>query len=1007
MKRIIPFFAVCLALSVFQADDCYSATQQKNTNKRETSNIVSVPHSGSRVSSSTKQPSTKVEDVDKSRTTTKPNRTIKSEIAQQKETSVKSRNTATQKVKQRAATTKKVVSKVARTTTNNTPSVHVVESRKSVDTGRSATKTISRATRTQAMLDSEKIAKLKNNTYSKCKTLFYECMDEFCANKDSNLRRCACSSRIHEFDKIKKQLSDAEDKMLDFNQRLLSVSLSKEDAAAINVASEGEIGFNQKDKSESEKLLQKITNTLNSDGNSKLNNDLSAISLSLDVDSAFDSIDSASGIATTTKNGVELYNAVLPTCIEMAKEVCSESNLDIVQGNYKMAIQQDCETVSKSYSTQYTNAINKINESSALLDMARLNTYQSKNSDDVLTCRKKILEQLYNPAVCGNDLYKCLDTTGQYINPATGEAFLSTNLYDITTLLTAPVGDETWATKTQNEKFVAFLNSKKEYLTTATSQCQNMVPVIWKDFLNDALGKIKLAQNAKLEEIRQSCTTLVAECRSNATKNLSDFDARALSTFKVLADTTIASLCQSVQNSCLSLMKASGGGEDFWNTGIDNIAKDTSFDAIIETCTTLGKDCIIQQCNGTSGNFALCQKYTSQPRRAILSRSACWNEVLDCVKQSVYINKVNEKNTLIVRQTLSDDGKSGRYDYYEQLYGEDVANNLSEENNGVPEFCEPSDKACLIAEQIWGNCEHNPLNTAIKTFTDDNNDEEENSIKATNKILIPAIGAESLLSWLAKNTDTTESIDSCSAYKCPVNYHYNSVKKSCSMLFNGGKVCGYNKTSSDNSPSQPKTIDEVISTIEGTSNYCSGGKSSIDSFGNCCASGAVNSGLCVPDSTYNVLPLLKFKCNISNNTSSTEGDTETSTENADLSRLKTYYCASETPNENEVYREETMNLYCITTNRAIDVDGSSATCTNGFFLLVDTKGNYFAYNSNFNNNIVMQYYKTASDSCTTCSFEYQAASNRWIITGSGCASNGGGWENHAKGDFTIVYRLNN
>ena len=207
-------------------------------------------------------------------------------------------------------------------------------------------------------------------------------MDEFCANKDTNLRRCSCSSRIHEFDGIKKQLANVEDKMLDFNQRLLTVSLKKEDAAAINKASEGELGFDTKDKSESEKLLSKITDSLNNSSDSKFNNEMSSISLDLDMDSAWDNVDSTSGIATTSKNGVELYNAATPVCIEMAKEVCSEDELNIVQGNYKLAIQQDCNTVSKAYATQYNQAIGKIHESGALLDMARLNTYQQQNSDD-------------------------------------------------------------------------------------------------------------------------------------------------------------------------------------------------------------------------------------------------------------------------------------------------------------------------------------------------------------------------------------------------------------------------------------------------------------------------------------------------------------------------------------------------------------------------------------------------------------------------------------------------
>ena len=73
--------------------------------------------------------------------------------------------------------------------------------------------------------------------------MYYECMDEFCATKDTHLRRCACSSRVNEFNSIKKQMSKVEDKMLDFNQKLLMVNMDAEDVNAITNATEGEDAF--------------------------------------------------------------------------------------------------------------------------------------------------------------------------------------------------------------------------------------------------------------------------------------------------------------------------------------------------------------------------------------------------------------------------------------------------------------------------------------------------------------------------------------------------------------------------------------------------------------------------------------------------------------------------------------------------------------------------------------------------------------------------------------------
>ncbi len=100
--------------------------------------------------------------------------------------------------------------------------------------------------------------------YTKCREIFYECMDEFCANKDANLRRCACSSRSNEFNDIKKQMTNVENKMLDFNQRLLLVNMDAEDVNAINTATEGEDAFySTRDTTKSKRALDDIAKKLN------------------------------------------------------------------------------------------------------------------------------------------------------------------------------------------------------------------------------------------------------------------------------------------------------------------------------------------------------------------------------------------------------------------------------------------------------------------------------------------------------------------------------------------------------------------------------------------------------------------------------------------------------------------------------------------------------------------------------------------------------------------------
>jgi len=891
MKRIILFFAVCLGLSVSQTTFADNSENVRTATKRTPTTTVSQKRGENQSVKSARGATTSTQQ----RIVSRPS------------------SSQTQGVKPRT-TTKSTA------TRSSTPARSTVQNKTSA---RSATqqnrKSVSRAA---TELNETKIESIKSADYSKCRTIYYECMDEFCANKDTNLRRCACSSRIHEFDNIKKQLNDAEDKMLDFNQRLLTVSLDKEDAAAINVATEGETAFYTKDRSESEKLLQKITKTLNNSADSKITNDLSAISLSLDVDTAWDDIDSLSGVATSSKSGLDLYNAARPICIEMAKEVCSDEELSIAQDGYKLTIQQDCNTVAKSYNTLYNNAMEKIHESSALLDISRLNSYQQRNSDDTLTCKKKILEQLSDTSVCGADLYKCLDVTGEYIDPSTGQAFLSENLYNITSLIQEPVGEEKWSRIAQNEPFVNFLKSKKKFLTPAIEQCRDISDTIWSEFLDDALSQIKLAQNAKLEEIKQSCTKLVSECKTNALKDLSEFDSRALSVFSVAADKTANTMCSDVQNSCVAIMGISDLDND-WGTGISGIATNISYDKVIETCTQIGRECIIQKCNGASGNFALCTNTMSDNRISILRRDSCWEDVLNCVASADNLETMQPTYTEPVPYPDAD-----THPYYDTA-------------------CDSNDKVCLITKQIWGNCEADNRDIAI--ITSDNIPDGILHI-SSNKISIPDTGS-TLLSWFATNTGTTNSITSCNTYDCPINY-YKDANGTCQLLAINTTTDGITATS------RSQIINVIINAI---TNFCETGVR--DTFGNCCASGYKSNGICVPepinDTPYNALRLLTSVCNDEDS----------------------YICPGhDSSNPRQIYH------YCITTNDYVEYDSNNGYICNGFWVFVDQYGNYFdEAHLNASNQLIigsdapdMTFRPNDTDTCT---YVYQ---NAWSFSGQNC-----------------------
>ena len=597
--------------------------------------------------------------------------------------------------------------------------------------------------------------------YTRCREIYYECMDEFCANKDANLRRCACSARANEFENVKKNMSKFEDKMLDFNQRLLLVNLDAEDVNAINTATEGEDAFYATtDKTKSKKALDEIAKKLNTTfGDDSTGTSLAPISLSLNIDSAFDTVDSFMGSDTTAKSGAALYNAAIPICRETAMEVCTEDELSLAISGYLMLMEQDCNTVQKAYQAQVDTARTKVFESGALLDMSRLDAYQTRNSDDILTCKRKMMEMLTNTTVCGANMEKCLDMTGKYIDPTTGTAFLTTNLADLGSLITRPDATQSWTSANGASKFITYLNNKKHFLAPAMENCQDIADKVWNAFIEDALAQIKLAQDAKLEQIRQACTTLTSECLTSAHDSISEFDARALSVFGVAENRTVNAMCSDVRNSCTALMNATG--DENWQTGVSEIATAQTYDSIMTSCTQVGRNCIIQSCRSISGNFGLCNDIDLSPNRhAILERTACWNEVLNCVAAA------GDDAILAIMASLDKDPLTDNF--YRELYDNaipiyDICNDT--DNSDSPCAGDTPDAAecatCRIAESIWGNCETVPYDT----ITDASGTHNEILYKLTD-------ANATLLSWFAKNTNTLGKSRSCVNTRCTSDTYF-------------------------------------------------------------------------------------------------------------------------------------------------------------------------------------------------------------------------------------------
>ena len=757
MKGLKSFYAICLGTLAF----CGAGVAGVDTPTRGGArrNIESATQT-SRTESST-QP----QNIVSARTTTKQT-TVRNPI----------KNTATSYETRTATQPSRTISQRGTTTTSRATTARTASPRNTRTGTRTARTSTTRGTVRAATIN-ESGALVTN--YKQCREIYYECMDEFCAVKDANLRRCACSVRYNEFDDVKKQMSNVQDKMLDFNQRLLMVNMDADDAKVINTATQGEDAFYATtDNTKSKRALDEIAKKLNAKfGETDSGTSLSPISWSLNIDTAFDTVNSFGGIDTTTKSGTALYAAAIPICREIAAEVCDDDELSLAISGYQMLIEQDCNTVQKSYRAQVDAARAKVFESSALLDMSRLDTYQQKNSDDILTCRRKMLDMLTNSTICGANMEQCLDMTGRYIDPTTGTAFLTQNLSDLDGLITRPGTNQTWTTANSGSAFITYLNNRKKYLEPAMANCVDIADSVWDAFIEDALAQIKLAQTAKLEEIRRACTTLTSECLTNAADTISNFDARALSIFGVAADRTANALCRDVTNSCAALIDSDGIST--WESGVFEIATDKTYDTIISSCTQVGRNCIIQACKSISGNFELCDDMDfSANRHAILERTACWPDVMNCVAAA----GDDTLQDIIKTQNRRKNG-SHNYAFYDDLYGN---LNISPINDLCSGVCGGTLNAecakCRITERIWGNCEASP-STAI-------NDTPEH-----NRILMPKSQIQTLMSWFAINTGTVNSANNVSLDRSCINTRCTGDQTAIDI--NGKTICLGNSALTD------------------------------------------------------------------------------------------------------------------------------------------------------------------------------------------------------------------
>ena len=398
--------------------------------------------------------------------------------------------------------------------------------------------------------------------YESCKSAFFSCMDQFCALKNDDYRRCSCSDRVDSLGAAREVLIEAGEQLTIFTENLDTVGMTAAQASALRTESEGERALTT-DNSASKALLQAIMNAIRG-GDTTVGgrySELNSINLAFDTSIVFGG-DASQLVATY--NGQRLYSAVYPQCRNAVRSECSDTALQRAVTAYLMAIEQDCNTVQTAIEQKQKEMKSAVRENSALLDLARVENRQKHNTDDITTCINNVEDAILSEEVCGANYHKCLDN-GEYIDVATGKPIIGVEkFYELGNLLKFTPGLDAATQRLSktagNRIFVNnFEKRTKKFAKPALDKCVEIADTVWEEYLDKAMLAIYYAQQSKVSEIKQGCFDFISQCYTSTNVSITTAMAQLTGDNVVLLQpdrlTLSTQLCQDYITSCDNMFK--------------------------------------------------------------------------------------------------------------------------------------------------------------------------------------------------------------------------------------------------------------------------------------------------------------------------------------------------------------------------------------------------------------------------------------------------------------------
>ena len=274
-----------------------------------------------------------------------------------------------------------------------------------------------------------------------CQDQYNECMDQFCAVVDANQKRCSCSANLSNYIKTEQAVKSANAELNEVAQRIRYVGLSADEIRAIMEETEAEeVLASTKDNSENRSLLEEIEDMIRDPASSNATyseSDTFGLDMDLDFSSedadvfSLDFLGDNSSSSMANLRGSELYKAAKKRCntvLTQCKEAGATSNQ--ITGNYDLAIDKDCIAYEQGLTKMNETLVSNVRSANRMLQKARLAVLQNKNQYDAKGCIAALDTCMKDDMVCGENYFKCIDPTKQYIDE-NGQVVLGQNISNI------------------------------------------------------------------------------------------------------------------------------------------------------------------------------------------------------------------------------------------------------------------------------------------------------------------------------------------------------------------------------------------------------------------------------------------------------------------------------------------------------------------------------------------------------------------------------------------------